>query len=182
MSSLKENPPVQCPDNLAINEFADRWCVAHTRPRQEKALAWDVLRLGGSYFLPMYEVTRRSRGRQWRTILCLFPGYVFLCGNDDDRSQALATDRIANVIPVPDQARLVEELQSLQRLLASKAGIDPYPQLAKGSPCRIRSGPLAGLEGLVERRKGQTRFVVNVTILGQGASVEVDADSIDPTG
>ncbi len=180
MIGLKDNPAIQWPGDLAIDEFEGQWCVAHTRPRQEKALAWDILRSEGSYFLPMYEVTRRSRGRQWRTILCLFPGYVFLCGNDDDRARALATNRIANVIPVPDQARLIEELQSIQRLLASKAGIDPYPQLGKGTPCRIRSGPLAGLEGRVERRGSRARFVVSVTILGQGAMIEIDADSIDP--
>ncbi|GAG01597.1 unnamed protein product, partial [marine sediment metagenome] len=81
---------------------------------------------------------------------------------------------------VPDQARLVDELLSIQRLLASKAGIDAYPHLGRGTACRIRTGPLAGLEGRVERRKGQVRFVVDVTILGQGASVEIDADAIEP--
>ncbi len=75
---------------------------------------------------------------------------------------------------------MAEEPWAIQRLLASEAGISSYPQLGKGTTCRVRSGPLAGLEGRVERRKGKTRFVVNVTILGQGAMIEMDADSIDP--
>ncbi len=37
-----------------------------------------------------------------------------------------------------------------------------------------------GLEGQIERRKDHARFIVNVTILGQGASVEIDADWLEP--
>lgn len=182
MLKVSENPPVVCPGDAGIEEIEGTWWVAHTKPRQEKALAWDVLRSGGGYFLPMYEAVRRSRGRSWKTMLPLFPGYVFLCGDDTDRMWALETHRVVNAIPVPDQPALATELRAIERLLASKSGIDAYPGLARGAACRIRSGPLMGLEGHVARRKGRTRFIVNVAILGQGAAVEIDADLLDPTG
>jgi transcription antitermination factor NusG len=44
----------------------------------------------------------------------------------------------------------------------------------------VRSGPLAGLEGRVDRRKNPTRFVIQVSILGQGAAVEIDAELLEP--
>ena len=113
-------------------------------------------------------------------MLPLFPGYLFLCCNDDGPTEALKTNRIAGLIQVADQARLIEELSAIQRLLASKLAIDPYPSLKRGAACRICRGPLAGLEGRVERRKGHVRFIVNVTILGQGAMVELDADTLEP--
>ena len=180
MLKLKDNPPTQSPPDVPIGQFRGRWWVAHTRSRQEKALAWDILRSGGSYFLPMYEVTRRRRGRQWRSLLPLFGGYVFVCGGEEDRIRALETDRIARMIEVTDQGRLVGELCGIQRLLTSGLAIDPYPGLVKGSACRIRKGPLAGLEGRLERREHRARFVVSVTILGQGAMVELDADMLEP--
>lgn len=182
MLKASDNPPVVYPEDAEIGQLGPTWWVAHTKPRQEKALAWDVLRSGGGYFLPMYEAVRRSRGRSWRTMLPLFPGYVFLACADEQRSKALETNRIANLIPVPDQPRLAAELHVIQRLLSSKSGIDPYPALAKGARCRIRNGPLMGLAGRVARRKGRARFIVNVTILGQGASVEIDADLLEPIG
>ncbi|MBN1556402.1 MAG: antitermination protein NusG [Phycisphaerae bacterium] len=161
-------------------DFVGRWWVAHTKPRQEKALAWDIFRSGGRYFLPMYEKIKRSRSRRWTSVLPLFTGYVFLCCDESERLRALETQRIAKLIPVPDQAGLVVELSRIRQLLAGGLSIDPYPGLTKGSACRIRTGPLAGLEGHVERRKNQARFVVNVTILGQGAAVEIDADWLEP--
>ena len=177
---MKENPPLQSPAELPLSEFGGSWFVAHTKPRQEKALAWDIFRSGGNYFLPMYEVIKRSRTRRWTSVLPLFTGYLFFCGSEQGRLRALETNRIANLIPVPDQAGFVAELTRIEQLLSGGMAVNPYPGLTKGSACRIRTGPLTGLEGRVERCKGQARFVVNVTILGQGAAVEIDADWLEP--
>ena len=113
-------------------------------------------------------------------MLLLFPGYVFLCGDAGQRQRALESNRVANALPVADQAKLVAELSAIRRVLVSKKGFDPYSSLAQGKTCRIRSGPLAGLLGRVVRRKGRTRFVLNVTMLGQGVAVEIDAEMLDP--
>lgn len=177
---MKKNPPLQSPSEIPLSDFPGRWWVAHTRPRQEKALAWDIFRTGGCYFLPMYEKVKRSRGRRWTSVLPLFTGYLFLCGDEKARLRALETNRIAQLIVVPDQAGLVTELIGIQRLLAGGLAVDPFRRLTCGAPCRIRTGPLAGLEGRIERRKDRLRFIVSVTILGQGASVEIDADWIEP--
>jgi transcription antitermination factor NusG len=112
----------------------------------------------------------------------LFSGYVFLCGDEEMRLCALQTDRIAKIISVSDQEQLVAELEAVQRLLTSGLDVGPHAALRKGSACRICRGPLAGLEGRVERRRGRARFVVNVSILGQGAMVELDAECLEPAG
>ncbi len=166
-------------DDLPLSQFKGTWWVAHTKPRQEKALAWDLFHSGRPYFSPMYEVKRRSKGRNWKSLLMLFPGYVFLCGSQDDRLFALQTNRIANILEVTDQAKLVEELSGIHQLLDSGLPVSASP-LQNGALCRIRSGPLSGLEGCIERKKGGARFAIGVTILGQGAVVEIDADLLEP--
>jgi transcription antitermination factor NusG len=128
----------------------------------------------------MYEARRRSRGRSWKTILPLFPGYVFFCGDENDRLKALGTGRIANLIPIQDQTGFVTELSALRRVMEAGLGIDPYPALKTKSRCRVRSGPLQGMEGQVLHRKGKAKFIVTITILGQGASVEIDGNELEP--
>ncbi len=174
------NPPIRPDDDIPMGQFEGRWWVAHTKPRQEKTLAWDFFRSGRRYFAPMYKATRRSKGRAWQSVLPLFPGYVFLCGSEDDRLFALQTNRIANIIEVPEQAKLLEELSAIQLLLDSDLAVSSRSLLQKGTICRISSGPLCGLEGRIERHKGKARFVVNVSILGQAAMVEIDADLLEP--
>ena len=168
------------PEGAQFDLVEGLWWVAHTKPRQEKALARYLLRSSTPYFLPMYEAKRRSRGRSWKTSLLLFPGYVFFCSDEPGRITALESGRIANMIPAQDQAALVDELSSLQRVMEAGLGIDPYPALKTESRCRVRSGPLQGMEGQVLRRQGKAKFIVTITILGQGASVEIDGNELEP--
>lgn len=174
------NPPIISPDDVQLEQFAGTWWVAHTKPRQEKALAMDIFRSGRAYFAPMYETVRRSKGRTWKSVLLLFPGYVFFCGTEADRLFALQTNRIANIIEVSDQVKLAGELSQIHQLLRSGMAVSSRESLQKGTICRIRSGALGGLEGRIERHKGKARFVVNVSILGQAAMVEIDADQLEP--
>jgi transcription antitermination factor NusG len=180
MLKAADNPPVQSPALLPLEEFQGRWWVSHTKPRQEKALAWDLHRLDLGYFLPMYDITRQSRGRKWVAKLVLFPGYLFLCCDEDGRVKALQTGRIAGMIEVVNQKQLILELSAVKRLVETQFAVDPYPALKEGTLCRVRSGPLAGMEGRVDRRKNPTRLVIQVSILGQGAAVEIDAELLEP--
>ena len=175
-----DNPPILPAADTPLDLFEGTWWVAHTKPRQEKALAWDFFRSGRLYFAPMYEAKRRSKGRTWKSVLPLFPGYVFLCGSEEDRLFGLQTNRIANMIEVPDQAGLMTELSAVRKLLDSDLAVSSRASLQKGARCRICSGPLVGLEGRIERHKDKARFVVNVSILGQAAMVEIDADLLEP--
>jgi len=171
--------PADGPD-IPLENYPGRWWVAHVKPRQEKALAADIRAAGGACYLPIYETTRRSGKRKWKASLPLFPGYVFLCCQDEtERLAALKTQRIVRLIDVPDPGRLVCELSSIRRLLGLGLAVDPHKTLQRGVRCRIRSGPLQGMEGEIERRRGTHRFVVEVGILGQGASVEIDADLLE---
>ncbi len=168
------------PSDADLATMPGLWCVAHVKPRQEKALARDLLRSSMAYFLPMYEVRRKSRGRSWLATLPLFSGYMFLCGDEAHRLAAVKTGRIVRTIHVPDQEKLAAELSAIHRLVVSGMAVDPYPSLTTGKQCRVRSGPLKGVEGAVARRKGKSRFVVEVSILGQGAAVEIDGDLLEP--
>jgi len=128
----------------------------------------------------MYEVRHYSHGRSWKTVLPLFPAYIFVCGDKSDRLKVLDTGRIAKLIPVGNQAGLVSELSSITGFIESELKGDPYPALKTKSRCQVRSGPLQGLEGQVVRRKGSARFIVTISILGQGASVEIDGSELEP--
>jgi transcription antitermination factor NusG len=44
----------------------------------------------------------------------------------------------------------------------------------------VIAGPLLGLEGIVVETRGDTRLVLQIDMLGQAASVEIDVDMIEP--
>ncbi|MBN2376019.1 MAG: UpxY family transcription antiterminator [Sedimentisphaerales bacterium] len=175
-----ENPPILYPEQSQLAQINGCWWVAHTKARNEKVLAWQLLKWNIAYFLPMREKVRVRKGRRHRPILPLFSGYVFFCGDEDARYKALTTNRIANVIEVKDQVLLVRELEQINQALQSKTKLDPYPFLKKGDLCRVTAGPLVGMEGIMVRKRNNAKLVLNVAILGQAAAMEIDADLLEP--
>ena len=179
---LKEskNPPILSPDVASVRDLQGRWWVAHTKSRFEKAFAWDLRRLGIAYFLPMFKRVRTNGEQKRGAVIPLFPGYVFLCGSGNDRYMAMTTHRLCQTIAVPDQERLVVELANIEMALKANGRLDPYPFAAVGRRCRIRSGPFRDVVGIVVQRNGVARIVLEVTVLGQGAVLEVDTELLDP--
>jgi hypothetical protein len=49
-----------------------------------------------------------------------------------------------------------------------------------GRRVRVRTGALAGLEGMLVRRKNGTRFVISLDLIMRSVAVEVDAHDLEP--
>ncbi|MHC4396928.1 MAG: transcription termination/antitermination NusG family protein [Planctomycetota bacterium] len=179
MLKVSENPPTIWPEEKSICDFTGLWWVAHTKSRNEKALAHDLIRKSISYFLPMSWKTRRQRGRKIRSLLPLFSGYLFFCGDENQRLELLRTNRVANVIPVKNQQKLLAELLQIEQALKAGAPLAPHKYIRKGQLCRVTAGALADLQGIVVTTKNAARLVLQIDMLGQAASVEVDTDMIE---
>ena len=180
MLKFTDNPPILTPGVESLADLDGTWWMAHTRPHFEKAFAWNLNSRGIGYFLPMCEYVIFSGGRNRRGMKLLFPSYVFFCGSDKDRYTALTTNRLVQVIDVADQLGLVSQLKTIEKGLLCKADLDPYPYRPIGTRTRIISGPMMGTEGVViERNNTKARMVLEVTILGRGALIEIDADLLE---
>ena len=180
MLKESENPPIIWPEAQSISDFTGLWWVAHTKSRNEKALAQDLVAKNISYFLPMtWKVQCRSH-MTLRSLLPLFSGYLFFCGREAERVEILRTNRVANVIEVKNQEKLLDELVQFERALRAGAPLMPYKYIKAGQRCRVVAGPLLGLEGIVIQVKNLARLVLQIDMLGQAASVEIDIDMIEP--
>ncbi|MHC4122513.1 MAG: transcription termination/antitermination protein NusG [Planctomycetota bacterium] len=179
MLKAEENPPIAWPEEESICDFIGTWWVAHTKSRNEKALAHDLIAKNISYFLPMSWKTRHLRRRKTRSLLPLFSGYLFFCGNEVHRLETLRTNRVANIIEVEDQPKLITELSQIQQAIQSGVSLQPHNYIKAGQVCTVLAGPLAGLRGTVLKTKTSARLILKIDMLGQAASVEIDTDSIE---
>jgi transcription antitermination factor NusG len=175
-ATLWAEPREAVPDNLP-----GLWWVAHTRPRNEKALALDLRARRVFHYLPLRLRTTRSKtsGRVSRSLVPVFPGYVFFNGDEPQRQHALMTKRIANTLAVVNQAELIGELRQIQRLLRSQADFDWEPVIQVGQWARVIAGPLQGIEGIVCKRLPRLRLALNVRMLSQSVVVEVSRDLLE---
>jgi transcription antitermination factor NusG len=58
--------------------------------------------------------------------------------------------------------------------------IEPHPYLKVGQRVRVRSGPLLGLEGILQRKKNVNRLVVSLDLIMRSIAVEIDASEVLP--
>jgi len=154
------------------------WRVAHTKPRQEKALAREILPRGIAYYLPCQSQRVRVRGKIVLSYSPLFSGYLFLNLRDDQRNTLYATNRVAMLLPVTNPERLVADLRRVQHLLAFGEPIAVEHRVQPGERVLVRDGPLRGMEGIVLRVANGFKFYVEIEMLQQSVSVQIDGSML----
>lgn len=157
-----------------------RWWVLHTRPRQEKLLSETLTRTGVTAYLPLVSVRHSYAKRKVAFQVPLFPSYVFLRGGFREREQALRTNRVLNVLDVPDQDQFEREIGNVRQAISGGAAIELYPTLQVGQRCRVARGPLMGIEGTVVLLGRRCELHLSVTTLGQSAVLQLDAALVEP--
>ncbi len=166
--------PQASPDALAP------WRVAHTRPRCEKKVAEKCLQDGLVTSLPLYRSVKKYRGKTVTFRKPLFPGYVFFRGNPFEIIRLLQQDQVANVLTPPDEAEFAEQLADILAALETEREVRLAPLIVDGLRVKIISGPLRGLEGIVNRRSGALSVHLHLDFIGQSAALLVAADELEP--
>ncbi len=168
------------PGLSAMDAPTGDWWVLHTRPRQEKAVARDLEALNIVHYLPLVNTIRYYGRRKMQVELPLFAGYVFLRGSVEQAWAVERSGRLAQIIAVHDQDRLEVELNNLRLVLDSGQELDPHPYLREGMWVEVRSGPLKGVQGIIERKRHHSRLVLQIEALGQATSLEIDGSLLEP--
>jgi transcription antitermination factor NusG len=165
---LFDHPELRCEDGMS-------WWALYCLSRREKQLMRQLRALDVAYYAPLIAKRLRSpSGRVRTSYIPLFGSYVFLYGDAMHRHAAQATSCVSRWLVPPDPVSLTAELAQLCRLIQSGAPLAPESRLEPGMRVRVRSGPFAGFEGTIIRRAGETRLLVAVDFLQQGASVQLD--------
>jgi len=168
-----------------MNDCANKsWHAVYLKSRHEFKVEKKLTETGIDHFLPVIERIRQWKDRKKKVSFPLFPGYIFV-HIPDDYDLVLAVLKTAGVVRIlsakgkpvriPD-----EQIIALQKLIENKHPIDPHPYISKGQRVRIKTGPLAGIEGILMEKQKQNLLVLAVDLLKQGASVKIDAFDIEP--
>jgi transcription antitermination factor NusG len=157
------------------------WYALYTKHRHEKVIARNLTYKGFETFVPLYEAARNWKDRVKQVYMPLFPCYVFFKGDLGRRLDIVTVPGIFSLVSNGGRPAVILEfeIESIRRAVGSGAHLEPHPFLSCGDRVRVKSGPLAGIEGILVRKKSVYRLVLTVEMLGQAASVEIDAVLIE---
>jgi transcription antitermination factor NusG len=178
---LHASKPV--PESAPDMHFVSNWFAVFTSPRHEKRVEQHLRQRDVEHYLPVYRSPRKWRnGLKVVLDLPLFPNYIFVRIKRTERVRILEVPGVLAIVggtagamaPLPDAE--VEALRSGLNLRQA----EPHPLLTIGQRARIRSGALAGLEGIVVRKNNSLRFVLTMDLIMQSIAVEVDGEELEP--
>jgi transcriptional antiterminator RfaH len=155
------------------------WYVAHTKPRCEKKLVQYCGRKNLSATLPCYRSAHKYRGKTVVFQKPLFPGYVFIQMPREQRNTVLQSDHVANLLDVHDQDLLAKQLHEVMLALETDLEIRLAPTIGEGARVKIKTGPLRGIEGWVEKRYGMNIVLLRLDFISQAAAIKLDATDLE---
>jgi len=158
------------------------WYAVYTSAHHEKRVAEQLSIRSIEQFLPLYRSVRKWKDRRVELELPLFPGYVFVRTVLSNRLQILQVPGVASLVGFAGTPTALPEsdIERLKQGLASGVRAQPHPFLTIGRKVRIKSGPLAGVAGILLRRKNALRVVVSLSLIQRSVALEVDATQLEP--
>jgi transcription antitermination factor NusG len=174
-------------DFSAIKQLPDylpRWYAVFTTPRHEKRVASHFAQRELEGYLPLYHAVHKWKNRCKVSLeLPLFPNYIFVHMDWRERVRVLEVPGVSGVVGTRPELSAISDryVESLREgLLLQK--IEPHPYLVIGERVRIKEGAMAGMEGVLVRKKAGFRVVLTLDTIMQSIAVEVDADQVEPAG
>lgn len=165
--------------NVAVADSA--WYAVYTRHQHEKTVGRVLASKGFEIFLPLYATAHRWKDRTKQLSLPLFPCYVFLRGDTRRRVDILGTPGVHNLVGSEGRPAPItpSEVDAIRQMVENRMQVEPHPFLRCGDWIRVKSGPLAGIEGILVRKKNLFRLVVSVELLQKSVAVEVDVSTVE---
>ncbi len=160
------------------------WYAIRTRSRHEKLVHQQLDSRRVEAFLPLVERRRRWKDR-WKNVdFPLFPGYCFARFPYQDRLSVVTAVGVVQVLGINGIAISVpdHEIEAVRQLVTCTLPLDPHPYLKEGMEVEVVRGSLAGVRGILISKGARARLVVEINLIQQAASVELDAADVVPVG
>jgi transcription antitermination factor NusG len=157
------------------------WHALYTKHQHERSVARNLICKGFEVFLPLYAAARYWKDRVKVLHVPLFPCYVFVRADAERRLDIITTPGIHGWVSNGGYPATIPaaQIEGIRQAVGSGAHIEPHPLLRCGDRVTVKCGPLAGIQGILVRKRNVYRLVLSVEMLGKAAAVEIDAALVE---
>jgi transcription termination/antitermination protein NusG len=161
-------------------EARGNWFALSVNVRHEKVISELLRNKGFETFLPLYKRRHHYTRRLREFELPVFPGYLFCHTDLTRRLPIMTTPGVIRFVgagrtPIPVDNK---EITALKKAVEAGVAMFPHHFWQPGEIGRIRTGPLAGVEGVVIKSKQSMRLILGVTLLQRAVTLEIDSSCV----
>jgi transcription antitermination factor NusG len=158
------------------------WYVIHTKPKNEKKVFEQIINKDIEVYLPLIQTVRYWSDRKKKLMVPLFPGYIFVNTNEEERINAISNtygalryvmyQKRPAVVSEKEIANIKLSLQAPDRIRIEEKSI------IEGDLVEITGGIFRGLTGYIKEIRGHYKLIVNIIELNSTFSVQLSSSEV----
>jgi transcription antitermination factor NusG len=158
------------------------WYVFYTRPNSEKVVYNKLLKRTYDVFLPMVKTVNHWNNRQRKIVSkVLFPGYIFV---KTIRAGIPGIEQLPGVVycvRCGDRPAIVpdRDMMCIEQMVTLGQEVYTVRDFNMGEHVRVVSGPLTGFEGILVKRRGKSRFCIQLKDIEQCACIDIYSSMLE---
>ena len=166
-----------------MNDLIEKkWYVIQTKPRNEKIVLKQIEQRRVESYLPLVEKIRIWSDRKKKIQTPLFPGYVFVHANEEERIRAISNTlgAIRYIFYEKHPARVSQrEIDLIKQTLREPEKISiEEKKINKGDKILVTNGVFKGMIGYVNQFRGNYKLTVNLEELSFSFSIILNSSEV----
>ena len=157
-----------------------KWIAIYTKSRHEQIVVNELSKKGIESFCPMFKERRQWSDRKKWVHFPLFRSYVFARIHLKENIFVLQTIGVNKIVKFQNKISIIPDqvINDIKNIVDGGYKIQQVDYFIKGDEVSVVSGPLKGINGIIQELKGDSRLIMKVEAIRQAFSIEISSEQL----
>ena len=157
-----------------------KWIAIYTKSRHEQIVVNDLSKKDIESFCPMFKERRQWSDRKKWVHFPLFRSYVFARIHLKENIFVLQTIGVNKIVKFQNKISIIPDqvINDIKNIVDGGYKIQQVDYFIKGDEVSVVSGPLKGVNGIIQDLKGDSRLIMKVEAIRQAFSIEISSEQL----
>ena len=157
-----------------------KWIAIYTKSRHEQIVINELSKKDIESFCPMFKERRQWSDRKKWVHFPLFRSYVFARIHLKENIFVLQTIGVNKIVKFQNKISIIPDqvINDIKNVVDGGYKIQQVDYFIKGDEVNVVSGPLKGVNGIIQYLKGDSRLIMKVEAIRQAFSIEISSEQL----
>lgn len=157
-----------------------KWIAVYTKSRHEQIVINELSKKDIESFCPMFKERRQWSDRKKWVHFPLFRSYVFARIHLKENIFVLQSIGVNKIVKFQNKISIIPDqvINDIKNIVDGGYKIQQVDYFIKGDEVSVVSGPLKGVNGIIQDLKGDSRLIMKVEAIRQAFSIEISSEQL----
>jgi len=157
-----------------------KWIAVYTKSRHEQIVINELSKKDIESYCPMFKERRQWSDRKKWVQFPLFRSYVFARIHLKENIFVLQTIGVNKIVKFQNKISIIPDqvINDIKNIVDGGYKIQQVDYFIKGDEVSVVSGPLKGVNGIIQDLKGDRKLIMKVEAIRQAFSIEISPEKL----